>query len=160
MVDLFVLALCILFWFLVWLHRLYLLLLIYGMLPLKKIYIDSRHSTKDSKSSSNDRKNLLVNISLPPNAAFYILDITIPVSWCTFEAGRNYFRYFRIIARQNPNRFLLNALSVTETLTPLLFAVLSAMIRMLTTQSILLVPHANLVNNTIFTANNEDTFQI
>ena len=66
------------------------------MLPIKKIYIDSRHSAKDSTSSSDFKTDLPINLTLPHNTAFYITDITIPVSWYTIEAGRNNIIYFTI----------------------------------------------------------------
>ena len=66
------------------------------MIPIKKIYIDTRHSTADSKSTSDFKISLPNNITLPSNTAFYITDITVPVSWYTVEAGRNDTIYFRI----------------------------------------------------------------
>ena len=66
------------------------------MLPIKMIYIDTRHSTADSKRTSDFRISLPNNITLPSNTAFYITDITVPVSWYTVEAGRNDTIYFRI----------------------------------------------------------------
>ena len=66
------------------------------MLPIKKIYIDTRHSTADSKNTSDFKISLPNNIPLPCNAAFYITDITVPVSWHTVETGRNATIYFRI----------------------------------------------------------------
>ena len=72
--------------------------LIIYMLPVKKIYIDTRHSTADSSSISDFKKNLPSDTTLPSNAAFYITDITVPVGWYTVEAGKNNLRYFRINA--------------------------------------------------------------
>ena len=66
------------------------------MLPIKKIYIDTRHSTADSKSTSDFKISLPNNITLPSNTAFYITDITVPVNWYPVEAGRNDTIYFRI----------------------------------------------------------------
>ena len=66
------------------------------MLPIKKIYIDTRHRTADSKSTSDFKTSLPSNITLPSNTAFYITDITVPVSWYTVEAGRHDTIYFRI----------------------------------------------------------------
>jgi hypothetical protein len=68
------------------------------MLPIKKIYIDSRHKSNDSVSNSDFKIDLPVNISLPENTAFYITDISVPVSWYTIEAGRNNKLYFRVNA--------------------------------------------------------------
>ena len=58
------------------------------MLPLKKIYIDSRHCTSDSRSNSDFKINLPMRITLPTNTSFYKTDSTIPVNWYTVEAGR------------------------------------------------------------------------
>ena len=66
------------------------------MLPIKKIYLDNRHSTADSKSTSDFKISLPNNITLPSNTAFYITDCTVPVSWYTVEAGRHDTIYFRI----------------------------------------------------------------
>ena len=52
--------------------------------------------TGDSKSTADFKNNLQSHIKLPDNAAFYITDITVPVSWYTVEAGRNDTLYFRI----------------------------------------------------------------
>ena len=85
------------------------------MLQLKKIYIDSRHCTSDSKSSSDFKANLPINITLPPNTYFYIIDITIPVSWYSVEAGRNHMIYFRI---NGPAYSASNAFYLKETTRP------------------------------------------
>jgi len=41
------------------------------MLPIKKIYIDSRHKTLDSVSDSNFKYELPYSIHLPNNAFFF-----------------------------------------------------------------------------------------
>ena len=66
------------------------------MLPIKKLYIDTRHTTADSKSTSDFKVSLRSNITLPSNTAFYITDITVSVSWYTVQAGRNDIIFFRI----------------------------------------------------------------
>ena len=60
------------------------------------IYIYSRHCTYDYSSRSDFNIDLPVNITLPANTAFYITDITIPVSWYMIEAGRNNCLYYRM----------------------------------------------------------------
>ena len=40
------------------------------MLPIKKIYIDSRHKSNDSVYNTDFKIDLPVNISLPENTAF------------------------------------------------------------------------------------------
>ena len=50
---------------------------------------------KSTSDCSNNIKSPS-NIAVPSNAAFYITDITVPVSWYTVEAGRHDTIYFRI----------------------------------------------------------------
>ena len=66
------------------------------MLPIKKIYIDSRHKSNDSSSNTDFKIDLPVNIALLDNTAFYITDVTIPVSFYTIEASRNNKLYYRV----------------------------------------------------------------
>ena len=51
------------------------------MLPVKKIYIDSRMKTASSKSTSDFSVDLPVQHLMPENTMFYVDDVTIPVSW-------------------------------------------------------------------------------
>ena len=71
------------------------------MLPIKKIYIDSRHSVKDSASSSVFEVDLPYNLTLPHNTAVYITDITILVYWYAIESGRNNIIYFAFFEGRN-----------------------------------------------------------
>jgi hypothetical protein len=48
------------------------------MLPRRKIYIDSRYKTQDSKSNANFKIQLNENLKFPDNCGFYITDICIP----------------------------------------------------------------------------------
>ena len=66
------------------------------MLPIKKIYIDSRHKSNDSVSNTDFKIDLPVNISLPEKTALYISDIAIPVSWYVIENGRHNKLYLRV----------------------------------------------------------------
>ena len=69
--------------------------MIYYMLPIEKIYIDSRHKTAVSVSHTDFHIDLPIgNLNLPPNTGFYITDITIPISFYTLEKGRNDMIYF------------------------------------------------------------------
>ena len=65
------------------------------MLQIKKLYRDTRHSTADSKSTSDLKINLPNYITLPYSTAFYIIDITVPVSWYTVEAGKKRYNIFQ-----------------------------------------------------------------
>ena len=104
-------------------HSVYFIQYIY-MVPLKQIYIDSRRSTKDSKSSSDFRIYFLVNITLPPYSAFYITDSIIRASWYTVEVGRTASMYLRI---NGPAYSASKCTSLKETLAPIRFALLSVM---------------------------------
>ena len=59
------------------------------MLPIKKIYVDSRLRTKDSKSSSDFAIDLPNNLDMPENTVFYVDDVTIPVSWYNVSERNN-----------------------------------------------------------------------
>lgn len=65
------------------------------MLPIKKVYIDSRFKTKDSKSNSEFKFELSQSIDLPDRCVCYIDDIIIPHSWYTIETGMNDKLYIR-----------------------------------------------------------------
>ena len=41
------------------------------MLPIKKIYIDTKYKTKDSKSNDNFKFELPQTLYMPPNTAFF-----------------------------------------------------------------------------------------
>lgn len=66
------------------------------MLPIKKIYIDSRQKTADSTSHTDFNVELPITVNLPSKTGFYITDVTIPISFYTIEAGRNDMIYFII----------------------------------------------------------------
>ena len=59
------------------------------MLPIKKLYIDSRDRTPDSVSASNFRIDLPYVVQMPDNTVFFITDVSIPHIWTTIEAGVN-----------------------------------------------------------------------
>ena len=59
------------------------------MLPLKKIYIDSRDRTSDSKSSSHCKIELPYTVQFPDNTVFFVTDVCIPNVWQTIEADFN-----------------------------------------------------------------------
>jgi hypothetical protein len=59
------------------------------MLPIRKIYIDSRFKSSDSESDSNFKIDLPVSMLMPPNTGFYVDDVCIPVSWYTIDSNRN-----------------------------------------------------------------------
>ena len=59
------------------------------MLPLKKIYIDSRDRTPDSKSSSNFKIELPYTVQFPDNTVFFVTDVCIPNVWQTINTDFN-----------------------------------------------------------------------
>ena len=59
------------------------------MLPLKKIYIDSRDRTVDFKSASNFKIELPNTVRMPDNTVFFVTDVSVPHVWETIEEGFN-----------------------------------------------------------------------
>jgi hypothetical protein len=59
------------------------------MLPVKKIYVDTKYKTKDSISNSNFKIELPETVFCPENTVFYIDDVSIPHSWQTVENNVN-----------------------------------------------------------------------
>ena len=58
------------------------------MLPIKKIYIDTRLKSPDSKSNSEFSVGLPNTLVMPDNTVFYI-DVTNPVSWFNVDTNNN-----------------------------------------------------------------------
>jgi hypothetical protein len=58
------------------------------MLDIKKVYIDTRFKTDDSKSDSDFFVELPRSLNIPDNTICYLTDVVIPVSWSTID-GRN-----------------------------------------------------------------------
>lgn len=56
---------------------------------IKKVYIDSRYKTSDSRSDSDFKFELKEAIDLPENTVCYVDDISIPHSWYTVEEDYN-----------------------------------------------------------------------
>jgi hypothetical protein len=71
------------------------------MLPIRKIYIDSRFKSSDSESDANFKIDLPVSMLMPPNTGFYIDDVCIPVSWYTVDSNRNNNIYFKVNGIKN-----------------------------------------------------------
>ena len=67
------------------------------MLPIKKLYIDSRDRTADSVSESSFRVDLPQVIQMPANSVFFITDVCIPHVWTTIESGINDKLYLWVI---------------------------------------------------------------
>ena len=72
------------------------------MLPIKQIYIDSKHRTKDSVSSSHFKYDLPESFLMPENCGFYVCDVCIPHSWYTIEPNIN-DKYYLHTSNNNAN---------------------------------------------------------
>jgi hypothetical protein len=64
------------------------------MLPIKKIYIDSRFKTQDSASHSDFYIDLPNTYLMPDDTGFYIDDVCIPHSWFPIETDVNNWIFF------------------------------------------------------------------
>ena len=56
-----------------------------NMLPIKKLYFDSKHRTADILSSSHFKYDLPDLLLMSDNCGFYVCDVCIPHSWYTIE---------------------------------------------------------------------------
>ena len=59
------------------------------MLPIKKIYIDSRFKSSDSARNSDFEIDLPTTLLMPEDTGFYIDDVCIPHTWYPIEDGKN-----------------------------------------------------------------------
>ena len=66
------------------------------MLPVKKIYIDSRFKTSDSASNSDFKIQLDRSFHLPKNTVFYIENFVCAHAWYSIETGINDLLYMVI----------------------------------------------------------------
>ena len=68
------------------------------MLPVKKIYVDSKFKTADSISDSNFKFQLPQTCYMPDDTKFYISDVCIPHTWNTInDFNKNYIYVFFIL---------------------------------------------------------------
>ena len=51
------------------------------MLPIKKLYIDSKARSKDSRSTSDFAIDLVESLTMPEHAVFQVCDVLIPHTW-------------------------------------------------------------------------------
>ena len=68
------------------------------MLPIKKIYIDSRFKSSDSASHSDFKIDLPISFLMPEDTGFYIDDVCIPHTWYPI-AERNNMIVFKFNTR-------------------------------------------------------------
>ena len=65
------------------------------MLPVKKIYIDSKARTNDSKSTTNFSIDLIESLPMPEDATFIVADIIIPHTWYLISPDQNRSLYVK-----------------------------------------------------------------
>ena len=85
-----------------------------NLLPIKKIYCDTKFRRADSKSTSNFKLDLPVTLKLPDNCVFYVDDVSIPYAWHTVVQNVNDKLYFRL---SDPSYVLPDFLHVDYTIT-------------------------------------------
>ena len=131
------------------------------MLPIKKIYLDTRHKTYDSIKNTDFKIDLPVNISLPSNTAMYLTDICIPVSSFMIEEERNnnifvtkgdYKYCFRTIPTGNYDTISLNQAIVDVMNT--------AYAKVKNAYPVKIIAQPDIINNIVIIRNNDDQFQI
>ena len=66
------------------------------MLPVKKLYIDSKFRTADSRSTSSFTIDLKESLTMPDDALFIVDDVVIPHSWYLINSNNRklYLRIF------------------------------------------------------------------
>ena len=78
------------------------------MLPVKKVYIDTKYKTRDSISNNNFKYELPQTMFMPENTVFYVDDVAIPHSWATVESFNDKL-YFRVIGQAvNPTDHIIS----------------------------------------------------
>ena len=79
-----------------------------GSIPINKVYIDSRFKTKDSKSNSEFKYELVESIQLLDKCACFVDDVIIPVSWYNIDENNRYLyiRRFEDLTNTNTDRIV------------------------------------------------------
>ena len=65
------------------------------MLPVKKIYIDSKNRTADSASSTNFKIDLVESLTMPEDCVFQVADVIVPHTWYLISNARDHNLYLR-----------------------------------------------------------------
>ena len=68
------------------------------MLPIKKLYIDSRFKSPDSVSDSDFYIDLPETLLMLEGTGFYLDDISIPVTWYPITENKNNIIYIELYA--------------------------------------------------------------
>ena len=66
------------------------------MLPVKKLYIDSKARTADSRSTSNFSLDLTESLTMPEGAVFQVCDVLIPHSWYLIDDSNRNLYFFEL----------------------------------------------------------------
>ena len=66
------------------------------MLPVKKLYIDSKARTADSKSTSDFSLDLTESLTMPEGAVFQVCDVLIPHSWYLIDDSNRNLYFFEL----------------------------------------------------------------
>ena len=66
------------------------------MLPVRKLYIDSKARTVDSKSTSNFSLDLTESLTMPEGAVFQVCDVLIPHSWYLIDDSNRNLYFFEL----------------------------------------------------------------
>ena len=77
------------------------------MLPIKKIYVDSRHRTPDSIDTSNFKIELPYSVQLPDNTVFFVTDVSIPHVFQLIEKDINDRIYYTFTATRKDNPIII-----------------------------------------------------
>ena len=77
-------------------------------IPIRKVYIDSRFKTKDSKSNSEFKYELAESVELPDKCVCFVDDLIIPVSWYSIdENSKNiYVRRYQDLSNTKTDRIV------------------------------------------------------
>ena len=78
-----------------------------GSIPIKKVYIDSRFKTKDSKSNSEFKYELVESIQLPDKCVCFVDDVIVPHSWYNIDENNRYLYIRRFQDLSNTKTCLL-----------------------------------------------------
>ena len=66
------------------------------MLPVKKLYIDSKARTSDSRSTSDFSLDLVESLTMPEGAVFQVCDVLIPHSWYLIDDSNRNLYFFEL----------------------------------------------------------------
>ena len=77
------------------------------MLPVKKLYIDSKAKTADSRSTSDFSLDLVESLTMPEGAVFQVCDVLIPHTWYLVDENHCKLYFFELNGPEPSNKFTL-----------------------------------------------------